>query len=114
MKALKYHPDKNSDPDCLETFKKIQEAKDVLTDPSLRRSYDLWLSSRIHVPFEQWQNRKAHAMHWASPVSKTLRIEVDSSRQGSDFKTSLNATNLRSSGIIETRSLLDKFRNYEI
>jgi len=37
--AKKYHPDKNSA--TKETFQKIQEAKDVLSDPVQRREYDM-------------------------------------------------------------------------
>jgi DnaJ-class molecular chaperone len=38
--ALKYHPDKNSDPDAHEKFKKIHQAYDVLKDPLKREIYD--------------------------------------------------------------------------
>jgi len=37
--AKKYHPDKNAA--TKETFQKIQEAKDVLSDPIRRREYDM-------------------------------------------------------------------------
>ena len=39
--ALKYHPDKNTDPKAEETFRSIAEAYDVLGDPNKRRQYDL-------------------------------------------------------------------------
>jgi curved DNA-binding protein CbpA len=38
--ALKYHPDKNTDPKAEETFRSIAEAYDVLGDPSKRHQYD--------------------------------------------------------------------------
>lgn len=38
--ALKYHPDKNSDPDAVEMFLDIQKAYEVLSDADLRRRYD--------------------------------------------------------------------------
>jgi curved DNA-binding protein len=39
-KARKYHPDVNKDPSAEETFKRISEAHDVLSDPETRAQYD--------------------------------------------------------------------------
>lgn len=39
-KAAKHHPDVSDDPDAEERFKKIQKAKDVLTDEEQRQLYD--------------------------------------------------------------------------
>merc|ERR1712040_24950 len=38
--ALKYHPDKNPDPDAVPIFLDIQQAYQVLSDEALRRRYD--------------------------------------------------------------------------
>jgi molecular chaperone DnaJ len=39
-KAAEYHPDVSDDPDAEEKFKRIKEAKEVLTDEEKRRMYD--------------------------------------------------------------------------
>ena len=45
--AVKYHPDKNPDPEAENIFKSINEAYDVLGDPSKKSRYDL----KVQDPF---------------------------------------------------------------
>lgn len=107
------HPDKNpDDPSALERFRLLQTAKETLTEPSQRKSYDSWLNSRIQIPFEQWQAKKGHSMHWASPRSSKLGIGTGTvgnmSGRGSDDMKQQDAPSA------SNKDFLDKFRNYEI
>lgn len=52
-KATEYHPDVSDDPDAEEKFKKLQTAKEVLTDEEKRQAYD----QMGHERFEQAQKR---------------------------------------------------------
>ena len=52
-KAAEYHPDVNDDPNAEEEFKRIQKAKEVLTDEEQRAAYD----RMGHERFEQADKR---------------------------------------------------------
>ena len=54
-KASEYHPDVSDDPDAEEKFKKVQKAKEVLTDDEKRRMYD----QLGHERFEEADKRGA-------------------------------------------------------
>lgn len=106
------HPDKNCDPQSLEEFRILQNAKEVLTNESTRKLYDAWLNSGINVPFEQFQSKKSHAFHWATTnANKKLSIQDCASKgQGSDMKTRDDSKHKAQ----VPSSLLEKFRNYEV
>lgn len=40
QRALRFHPDKNKEPGAEDTFKKVSEAYNILSDAAARRSYD--------------------------------------------------------------------------
>lgn len=52
-KAAQYHPDVSDDPNAQEKFKKIQKAKEVLTDSEKRQAYDQY----GHERFQQAQKQ---------------------------------------------------------
>lgn len=52
--ALKYHPDTNHSPDAIERMKQINEAYQVLGDPSARAQYDL---AHHYVPKPEMVNQ---------------------------------------------------------
>lgn len=116
IKALHLHPDKNPDPESVEKFRKIQQAKEILTDAATRKLYDTWLNSGINIPFEQFQAKRGHSMHWAPPrrnVPLGLR-ERSVSGQGSELINDRSDAKERETNKTDAGSMLDKFRRYEI
>ncbi|XP_050194655.1 dnaJ homolog subfamily C member 12 isoform X2 [Myiozetetes cayanensis] len=56
IKALECHPDKHpGNPKAVESFQKLQQAKEVLTNEESRARYDYWRRSKITIPFQQWE-----------------------------------------------------------
>ena len=55
------HPDKavgDEKDDANERFQVLQRAKQVLTDPELRRNYDAWRRAGISISFKDWMGNK--------------------------------------------------------
>jgi curved DNA-binding protein len=61
--ARQYHPDVNKDPGAEEKFKDIAEAYDVLSDPELRKRYDMFGPDFRRVP----EGAEAYAGAGAGP-----------------------------------------------
>ncbi|XP_012904076.1 dnaJ homolog subfamily C member 12 isoform X2 [Mustela nigripes] len=56
VRALECHPDKHPENSkAVETFQKLQKAKDVLTNTESRARYDHWRRSQMSMPFQQWE-----------------------------------------------------------
>lgn len=47
--SLKYHPDRNSDPEASDKFKQINEANEILSDPERRQQYDMQQSGNPFI-----------------------------------------------------------------
>ncbi|XP_052428697.1 dnaJ homolog subfamily C member 12-like [Carassius gibelio] len=79
VRALACHPDKHPEnPTAVEEFQKLQEAKEVLTDEKKIKNYDLWLRSRIAIPFSEWRalsDSVKTSMHWAVRSKKEAMLE---------------------------------------
>ncbi|XP_066047923.1 dnaJ homolog subfamily C member 12 isoform X1 [Chamaea fasciata] len=80
IKALECHPDKHpGNPKAVETFQKLQRAKETLTHAESRARYDFWRRSRVAVPFQQWEALSSSmrtSMHWAVQSKKDQMLEA--------------------------------------
>ncbi|XP_025898453.1 dnaJ homolog subfamily C member 12 isoform X2 [Nothoprocta perdicaria] len=80
IKALECHPDKHpGDPKAVESFQKLQQAKEILANEESRAHYDYWRRSKIAIPFQQWEalsNSVKTMMHWAVQRKKDQMLEA--------------------------------------
>ncbi|KAM5245412.1 dnaJ homolog subfamily C member 12 isoform 1-T3 [Hipposideros larvatus] len=79
LRALECHPDKHPENSkAVETFQKLQKAKDILTNEESRARYDHWRRSQVSMPFQQWEalsDSVKMSMHWAVRSKKDLMLE---------------------------------------
>ncbi|XP_003258265.1 dnaJ homolog subfamily C member 12 [Nomascus leucogenys] len=79
VRALECHPDKHPEnPKAVETFQKLQKAKEILTNEESRARYDHWRRSQMSMPFQQWEalnDSVKMSMHWAVRGKKDLMLE---------------------------------------
>ncbi|XP_058527694.1 dnaJ homolog subfamily C member 12 isoform X2 [Ochotona princeps] len=62
----------------METFQKLQKAKEILTNEESRARYDHWRRSQMSMPFQQWEaltDSVKTSMHWAVRGKKDLMLE---------------------------------------
>uniref|UniRef100_A0A4W2E097 DnaJ heat shock protein family (Hsp40) member C12 n=1 Tax=Bos indicus x Bos taurus TaxID=30522 RepID=A0A4W2E097_BOBOX len=65
-------------PRTVETFQKLQKAKDILTNEASRARYDHWRRSQMSMSFQQWEalsDSVKMSMHWAVRGKKDLMLE---------------------------------------
>ncbi|EAW54255.1 DnaJ heat shock protein family (Hsp40) member C12 [Homo sapiens] len=79
VRALECHPDKHPEnPKAVETFQKLQKAKEILTNEESRARYDHWRRSQMSMPFQQWEalnDSVKTSMHWVVRGKKDLMLE---------------------------------------
>ncbi|XP_028637092.1 dnaJ homolog subfamily C member 12 [Grammomys surdaster] len=79
VRALECHPDKHPENSkAVETFQKLQKAKEILCNAESRARYDHWRRSQMSMPFEQWEalaDSVKTSMHWAVRSKKDLMLE---------------------------------------
>ncbi|XP_042315305.1 dnaJ homolog subfamily C member 12 [Sceloporus undulatus] len=80
VRARECHPDKHpANPQSVEKFQKLQQAKEILTNEDSRARYDYWRRSKITIPFQQWEalsNSIKTSMHWAVQGKKEPMLEA--------------------------------------
>ncbi|XP_077897454.1 dnaJ homolog subfamily C member 12 isoform X1 [Ictidomys tridecemlineatus] len=90
VRALECHPDKHPENSkAVETFQKLQKAKEILTNEESRARYDHWRRSQISMPFHQWEtlaDSVKMSMHWAVKSKKDLMLEESEQTQISKTK----------------------------
>ncbi|XP_037661078.1 dnaJ homolog subfamily C member 12 [Choloepus didactylus] len=79
IRALECHPDKHpGNSKAVETFQKLQKAKEILMNEERRAHYDQWRRSQISMPFQQWEalsDSVKMSMHWAVRGKKDRMLE---------------------------------------
>ncbi|EDL32047.1 DnaJ (Hsp40) homolog, subfamily C, member 12, isoform CRA_b, partial [Mus musculus] len=81
--VLEFNPPQESSVHLLscfpvETFQKLQKAKEILCNAESRARYDHWRRSQMSMPFEQWEalaDSVKTSMHWAVRSKKDLMLE---------------------------------------
>ncbi|XP_003223726.1 dnaJ homolog subfamily C member 12 [Anolis carolinensis] len=80
VRARECHPDKHpANPQAVEKFQQLQQAKEILTNEDSRVRYDYWRRSKIAIPFQQWEalsNSIKTSMHWAVKGKKEPMLEA--------------------------------------
>lgn len=80
--ALMYHPDKHNDPKKTEYFKKISEAYEILSDPFLRKDYDL----NTYLQDEERYGSRDYSYEFTEDDYKLLQIYYDKCTESVEFK----------------------------
>uniref|UniRef100_A0A5S6R4J7 DnaJ homolog subfamily B member 9 n=1 Tax=Trichuris muris TaxID=70415 RepID=A0A5S6R4J7_TRIMR len=80
--ALKYHPDRNKEPDAEAKFREIAEAYEVLSDPQKRKTYDMYGNA------EQYQQYAGHSDGFNFDFTEFFRHFDDGFRHSSGRKSS--------------------------
>ena len=78
--ALKYHPDKNPDPEAHKKFTKINQAYDILSNPSRRAEYDsspeecplCWTYEVVPTVESLWRCRRCYCQFDASGTTQVI------------------------------------------
>ena len=82
--ALQWHPDRCKEPNAHEQFIRIQEAYQILSDPTKRAKYDAGLKLQASVQTNQYQQKQFDPYGYRSPL-KCGMLMVDAQQSGKWF-----------------------------
>jgi len=122
--ALKYHPDRNKDPDAEEKFKKISKAYDILSDEEKRKKYDMFGLDAVSGnapsgpggdPFDLFGNifggggmRKSQFSKKRHGRTIVKEIEIDMSDIYNETKINMTLNNMRKCSGCDGKGGIDK------
>jgi curved DNA-binding protein CbpA len=75
--ARKFHPDVNHAPDAAQSFRRVREAYEVLTDPRRRALVDAWYSVSRHHGRRRYQVDTPEAAPAAPTIRRVQHYEDD-------------------------------------
>ena len=87
--AMKYHPDKNSDPDANDKFKNISKAYEILINPERRRKYDKYGICDENDE-QRHQEHMFHDMIMKERLKETISVSISIAEFLSGIKKELN------------------------
>uniref|UniRef100_A0AC34PV26 J domain-containing protein n=1 Tax=Panagrolaimus sp. JU765 TaxID=591449 RepID=A0AC34PV26_9BILA len=112
-KVTAVHPDKFPDEEkseAQEKFRELQNAKEILCNPTKRRHYDAYLALGTSMSLNEWmqnQEKLQQTLHWASSNTSPQMIEHPAQ------PTSINV-NHTEKWTRHHSPTISAFRNYEI
>ncbi|CAF2122569.1 unnamed protein product [Rotaria magnacalcarata] len=122
IRALRLHPDKNQDdPNTMDQFKQLQEAKEILSDDVKRKAYDHWRNSHITISWKTWQSiteRSQPTFHWIVTKKEPMieSVQMNNKEEEKEETMDKNVEKIKSpwKSAEPANDYLRKFRNYEI
>uniref|UniRef100_A0A8D0G8A7 DnaJ homolog subfamily C member 12 n=1 Tax=Sphenodon punctatus TaxID=8508 RepID=A0A8D0G8A7_SPHPU len=116
-RALECHPDKHPEnPNAVEKFQKLQQAKEILANEESRARYDYWRRSKITIPFQQWEalsDAVKASMHWAVRNKKEPMLEAPGLNINDNNENWPHQTGKNKGGLLDDRREQDDLESFD-